>query len=110
MMIILFVVLPILALAYNNPMDKVGTFDLSTLQINQEYYLGKKVKDYTLLIESGFTSLYKVIGGKATIIQLAYYTCDSACPLITENALKKLKDFNDTNYNYLVVSLIKKTV
>ncbi len=104
MRMLFLLLLPVLVFAYNNPMDKVGTFDPSVLEINQELYLGKKVGDYTLLTEKGWTSVNKVIGGKATILQLAYYTCDSTCPLITENTLKRLKELGDKDYNVLVVS------
>ncbi len=108
MMLLLSLLLPFVLLAYNNPMDKVGTFDPSSLQINQEYYLGKKIGEYALLTESGFTNLYRVIDGKATILQFAYYTCDAACPLITENTLKSLNELKDNNYNVLVVSFDKR--
>ncbi len=108
MILLLSLLLPLVVIAYNNPMDKVGIFDPSSLQINQEYYLGKKIKNYTLLTEKGFTNVYNIIDGKATILQLAYYTCDAACPLITENTLKSLNELKDKNYNVLVVSFDKK--
>ena len=108
MKFILSLLLPLVLFAYNNPMDKTGIFDPSVLEINQELYLGKKVGNYTLLTEKGWTNLQDISKGKPTILQLAYYTCDSACPVITENAIKSLKELDDKGYSFLVVSFDKR--
>ena len=105
---LLFILLLVhLAYPYGN-LPRDAYFDPSVLEINQDLYLGKKLKDYTMLTDRGWTSLYKVIDNKPTILQLAYYTCDASCPILTENLLKAVKDLNGKKFNVVVLSFDKR--
>ncbi|MGB9873559.1 MAG: SCO family protein [Hydrogenobacter sp.] len=93
--------------AYSN-LPKDSYFDPEVLRIDQELYLGKKLKNYTILTDRGWTDLYSVINKKPTILQLAYYTCDASCPILTENLLKAVKDLNKEEFNVLILSFDKR--
>ena len=95
------------ALSYYKPPEK-SYFDPSVLVIQQDMYLGKQLKDYTILTESGWTSLYKVMDRKPTILILAYYTCDSACPLIVQNTLKSTQGIDKGKFRVVVLSFDKR--
>jgi protein SCO1/2 len=101
--IFLILFLASLTYAYSN-LPKDAYFNPEVLEINQELYLGKKLKNYTILTDKGWTDLQSVIHKKPTILQLAYYTCDASCPILTENLLKAVKDLSQKDFNVLVLS------
>ncbi len=94
--------------AYGTFNNNGGAFDPSVLEIQQDLYLGKRLRDYTMLSDKGWTSLYKVIDKKPTILQLAYYTCDASCPILTHNLLMATKETKGKDFNVLVLSFDKK--
>jgi protein SCO1/2 len=101
--VFLILFLASLTYAYSN-LPKDAYFNPEVLEINQELYLGKKLKNYTILTDKGWTDLQSVIHKKPTILQLAYYTCDASCPILTENLLKAVKDLSQKDFNVLVLS------
>ncbi len=105
----LFFILLLVSLSFSyDKLPKNSYFDPSVLEIQQDLYLGKKLKDYTILTDKGWSSLYKVVDKKPTILQLAYYTCDASCPILTENLLKAVKDLDGNGFNVLVLSFDKR--
>ncbi|SHK34107.1 SCO family protein [Thermocrinis minervae] len=94
--------------SYNTATDKMGVFDPSVLQIDQEMYLGKKLGNYTVLTERGWKDIKTIIGNKPTILQLAYYTCDASCPILTQNLLRAVKDIDPKDFNVLILSFDRK--
>ncbi len=106
-----FILLLLLGFAWampRMPADSVGFFDASFLKIDETKYLGGDVALDTLFTtEDGKTHrLGDFVREKPTAIILAYYTCDSACPLIVKGALQATKNLN-RDYNLLVLSFDK---
>lgn len=89
------------------PKNTPSMFDASIMQIEEEKYLGNKVADITFTTEDGkYHKLYDFIKGKPTALILAYYTCDSACPLIVKSAMEATKNLGK-DANLLVLSFDK---
>ncbi len=89
------------------PKNTPSMFDASIMQIEEEKYLGNKVANITFTAEDGKTyKLYEFIKGKPTALILAYYTCDSACPLIVKSAMEATKNVGK-DANLLVLSFDK---
>lgn len=90
------------------PADSVGFFDASVLQIEEAKYLGNSVAlDVVFTAENGKTyKLGEFLKEKPTALVLAYYTCDSACPLVVKGALQATKELN-RDYNLLILSFDK---
>ncbi len=90
------------------PADNIGFFDASSLTIEEAKYLGRKIpSDIIFTAEDGKQyNFEEFTKGKPTALILAYYTCDSACPLIVSGALRASK-FLNRDYNLLVLSFDK---
>ncbi len=95
--------------AFGTPQPKSipSAFDASIMRIEEEKYLGEKVADVSFTAEDGKTyRLYDFIKGKPTALILAYYTCDSACPLVVKSALSATQNISK-DANFLVLSFDK---
>ncbi|WP_340694446.1 SCO family protein [Hydrogenobacter thermophilus] len=79
-------------------------FDASLMRIDESKYLGNYVPDVTFMDEKGRShSLLRFIKGKPTALILAYYTCDSACPILVKGTLDATKNL-DKDFRVLVLS------
>ncbi len=106
-----FILLLLLGLAWATPRvpaDSIGFFDASSLKIDEAKFLGGDIAlDTVFTAEDGKTyKLGDFVKEKPTTLILAYYTCDSACPLIVKGALQATKNLN-RDYNLLVLSFDK---
>ena len=104
MRILLFLLLPLLTMAYR--ISGYGEQDVSVVKIKEELYLGKAIPDATVQTLKGSVSLREFMKEKPTALIFAYYTCDTACPLIVENVQKLNFKFKD--YNFVVLSFDEK--
>ncbi|MFN7064963.1 MAG: SCO family protein [Aquificaceae bacterium] len=105
--LVLLLLFWVLAFGTPQPKHTLSMFDASIMQIEEEKYLGNKVADVVFTAEDGKThKLHDFIKGEPTAIILAYYTCDSACPLIVKSALEATKNLGK-DANLLVLSFDK---
>ncbi len=82
-------------------------FDASVMRIDEDKYLGAYVPDVTFTDEGGKKHrLLDFVKGKPTALILAYYTCDSACPILVKGALDATKNLNE-DFRVLVLSFDK---
>ena len=105
--LVLFFLFWVFAFGTPQPKNTPSMFDASIMQIEEEKYLGNKVTNINFTAEDGKThKLYEFIKGKPTALILAYYTCDSACPLIVKSAMEATKNVGK-DANLLVLSFDK---
>ncbi|MCS6998762.1 MAG: SCO family protein [Aquificaceae bacterium] len=105
--LVLLFLLWVFAFGTPQPKDTPSAFDAGIMKIEEEKYLGNRVADVSFISEEGKEQrLYDFIKGKPTALILAYYTCDSACPLIVKSALEATKDLGK-DANLLVLSFDK---
>lgn len=79
-------------------------FDASVMRIDEEKSLGRYVENIVFTDEGGKSHhLLEFIRGKPTALILAYYTCDSACPLLVKGALDATRSIN-RDFRVLVLS------
>lgn len=103
----IFLLFWVFAFGTPQPKNTPSMFDARIMQIEEEKYLGNKVADVVFTSEDGKSyNLYEFIKGKPTALILAYYTCDSACPLIVKSALEATKNVGK-DANLLVLSFDK---
>lgn len=101
-------VLFLFALVYGMPgirsEEGPSFFDASILKIDEAKHLGNYVADVPFIDEQGKShKLREFIKGKPTALILAYYTCDSACPLVVRGTLRASRSIN-RDYRVLVLS------
>jgi protein SCO1/2 len=87
------------------------TLDTSIMKIDEETYLGSRIKQDTALIdEDGNEFTMSEMLGKPIILLLSYYKCDGYCPTINTNlleTLKKTKYQAGKDYQVITVSFDK---
>lgn len=87
------------------------TLDTSILKIDEETYLGARIKQDTVLIdEDGKEFTMSEMLGKPIILLLSYYNCDGYCPTVNTNLLDTLKKTKFTagkDYQVITVSFDK---
>lgn len=108
---LIFTILFLFFLAYGMPglrgEESPSFFDASILKIDESKYLGTYIPDVPFTDEYGKShKLRGFIKGKPTALILAYYTCDSACPLVVRGALRASKGIN-RDFRVLVLSFDK---
>ncbi|MEJ7553465.1 MAG: SCO family protein [Aquificaceae bacterium] len=105
--IVLLFLFWVFAFGTPQPKNTPSMFDATIMQIEEEKYLGNKVADVEFTREDGKRQkLYDLIKGKPTALILAYFTCDSACPLVVKSALEATKGLGK-DANLLVLSFDK---
>lgn len=85
-------------------LDQAGDFDAGLLRIDEAAYLGKAVPDVTVITEEGERGLAELIGGKPTIVLLAYYGCGHSCPVTMRNLRATNVGMGREDYRVLVLS------
>ncbi len=104
---VLLLLLWVIAFGTPQPKDTPSYFNAEIMRIEEERYLGNKVANVSFTTEEGKTyKLYDFIKGKPTALILAYYTCDSACPLVVKSALQATQSMGK-DANFLVLSFDK---
>ena len=88
---------------YNRPALQ-DAFDPAVLRVEEGRYLGQAVPDVTVTTESGRTRLHALIGGRPTILLLAYYTCHGPCPTTVRNLAKVLRTVREPEHRLAVLS------
>jgi len=87
------------------------TLDTSILKIDEERYLGARIKQDTALIdEDGTEFTMSEMIGKPIIILFSYYDCDGYCPTVNTNLLETLKKTKYTagvDYQVITISFDK---
>jgi protein SCO1/2 len=87
------------------------TLDTSILKIDEETYLGARIKQDTVLIdEDGNEFTMGEMLGVPIILLLSYYNCDGYCPTVNTNlldTLKKTKFQAGKDYQVITVSFDK---
>lgn len=105
MRLLLLLLLPLFVMAYK--LSNYGEQDVSVVKIQEELFLGKEIPDAKVLTLSGTKRLKEFMDGKPTALIFAYYTCETACPLIVSNMLKASKS-GFADYRFVVLSFDEK--
>ncbi|WP_448588329.1 SCO family protein [Thermocrinis sp.] len=101
MKILLFLLFPLLVMAYR--ISNHGEQDLSVVKIEEGLYLGNTLPDAEVKTLQGTIKLREFIEGKPTALIFAYYTCETACPLTVQN-VQKFIDSKHKDYRFVVLS------
>lgn len=105
--IVLLLLFWVVAFGTPQPKNTPSAFNAEIMRIEEEKYLGNRVADVSFMLEDGKTyRFYDYIKGKPTALILAYYTCDSACPLVVKSALQSTQNLSK-DANLLVLSFDK---
>lgn len=102
--LVLLLLLWVFAFGTPQPKSSPSMFNAEIMRIEEEKYLGNKVADVSITTEDGkVLRLYELIRNRPTALILAYFTCDSACPLIVKSSLEATKNLGK-DANLLVLS------
>jgi len=81
-----------------------GRFDADLLRIDEASYLGRELDNVTVLTETGEFLLSDLIANQPAILQLAYYGCGHACPVMLRNLSQLQLESSTEDYRVLVLS------